>query len=1032
MNLSEPFIRRPVMTVLLTISIVWGGILAYRALPVSDLPSIDFPTIHVSSSFAGAPPETMASAIATPLEQQFMTLEGIKGIFSSSNTGSTSIILQFNLGRNIDAASTDVQAAITATLPTLPPNLPSNPTYRKVDPSSTPVVYFAFTSPNMTSGQLYDYANTIIGQRFSLVEGVAQIATIGAPYAVRIQVDPGALAAMNIGLDEVTADIQNATVEQPTGTLYSQRGEFTIDVDGQLLTAAPYGEIVINNQNGQLPKIKDIGRAFDSVNDDKYAQSYVTSEESLSSVIIAVLKQPGANAVRVVRDINALLDRMIPELPASLEMHRLYDHSETIIDSLYEVKKTLWIAFFLVILIIYLFLGEWVNTLIPVAALPVTILGSFFAMLLFGFNIDIFSLLALTLSIGFLVDDAIVVLENNVRHSQLGKNSMNASIDGAQEISITILSITLCLMAAFIPMIFLTGIIGRLFREFAVTIVTAVAISGIISLTLTPMLCSRLIRSYAATRQKTRIERFSEWFNLKLTTLYGPCLYWAMNHRSIVLMVGLFSILASVYLAIQIPQDFLPPGDQGIIRISTQAREGTSPFLMEKYQKALADIVAQNPAIDNLASFCASTNDNQGGIFVRLKPFAERHHIDAVINELDAKVHQIPGLSVYLSPLPLINLQFGTTAKALYQYALVSLDAKTLYHYAPTLVAKMEQDPKHFSQVSSDLLVNQPQLELTIRRDKAYDLNVNATQIENYLAYAYSNNKIATINSDISQYDVIIETLPRYYNDPSVLSQLYVRSSTNALVPMLELVDVAEIVGPMTINHLNGLPSIGISFNLPDGVALGDAVDALHKLTVGNFPHGVQGSVQGTASVFKDSFAALPSLLLISFFVIYVILGILYENFIHPITVMSALPPALFGGLLTLYIFQESLSVYSFVGLILLIGIVLKNGIMLVDFANSAVKDEKKSSRDAIIYAAKIRFRPILMTTCSALMGALPIALGSNTGSSQAYIPLGLCIAGGLCISQLITLFLTPVLYFYFEELSETIDKTWEKHFSRK
>ncbi len=1019
------------MTILLTASIVCGGILAYRALPVSDLPSVDFPTIQVSSSFPGAPPETMASAIATPLEQQFMTLEGIKNIFSTSNTGSTSIVLQFNLGRNIDAASTDVQAAITATLPTLPSNLPSNPTYRKVDPTSTPVVYFAFTSPNMTYGQLYDYANTIIGQRFSLVEGVAQILAIGAPYAVRIQVDPGALAGMNIGLDEVAQDIQAATVEQPTGTLYGPHTEFTIDVDGQLLTASPYEEIVINNQNGQLPKIKDIGRALDSVNDDKYAQSYVTSERSLASVIIAVLKQPGANAVRVVQGIDALLNKLIPELPASLEMHRLYDHSETIIDSLYEVKKTLYIAFILVILIIYLFLGEWINTLIPVAALPVAILGSFFAMLLFGFNVDIFSLLALTLAIGFLVDDAIVVLENNVRHSQLGKNAMDASIEGSQEISVTILSITLCLMAVFIPMIFLTGIIGRLFREFAVTIVTAVAISGVVSLTLTPMLCSRLVRSYTIARQKTRMERFSEWFNIKLRNSYEPCLHWAMNHRFTMIGVGLFSILASGYLLMQIPHDFLPPGDQGVIRLFTQAREGTSPFLMEKYQQELANIIIKNPHIENLASFSASVNDNQGGIFARLKPFAQRPHINEIMNTLNQEVHQIPGLQVYASPLPLINLQFGTTAKALYQYALVSLDAKALYNYAPKLVSKMEEDHKHFAQVSSDLLVNQPQLELTIRRDKAYDLNVNATQIENYLAYAYSNNKIATINSDISQYDVVIETLPRYYRDPTVLSQLYVRSSTNALVPLVELLDVSETVGPMTINHLNGIPSIGISFNLPDGVALGDAIDAIHNMTEGDFPPGVTGSVQGTASVFKESFATLPSLLLISFFVIYVILGILYENFIHPITVMSALPPALFGGLLTLYIFREPLSIYSFVGMILLIGIVLKNGIMLIDFANDAIRIGHKSPRDAIIQAALIRFRPILMTTCSALMGALPIALGSNTGSSQAYIPLGLCIVGGLCISQLITLLLTPVLYFYFEELSETLNNAWRKRFSR-
>lgn len=1017
MNLSEPFIRRPVMTLLVMLSIFWFGFTAYRSLPVSDLPNIDFPTIKVSVSYPGASPDTMANSVALPLEQAFMTIDGIQTLFSTSNTGSTTIVLQFVLDRDIDAASTDVQAAINIAQPNLPSDLPNNPTYQKVNPSATPILYLAYTCENMTLGELYDYANTFIGQRLSMIEGVSQVLAYGAPYAVRIQVDPGELAAKNIGLDEVATTIQNANVNLPTGTLFGLRDEFTIDVDGQLLTAPPYAEIIIKNQEGQLVKIKDVGRTLDSLKDDKYAQSYVTPDSNQPSVILAVLRQANANSVRIIQSIDHLLTTIQPELPAALKVHRIYDQSETIIESVTDVKKTLMIAFVLVVIIIYLFLGEWKNTVIPALALPISLFGTFAIMLLLGFSIDILSLLAMTLSIGFLVDDAIVVLENNVRHLQMGKTPLDASITGAKEISITVFSMTICLIAAFIPMIFMEGVIGRLFREFALTIVVAVGFSGLVSLSLTPMLCSRFIRAYSHA-EKTRMEHFAEWWNEKLKQLYEPCLHFAMRHRLYMLCLGFLSIIASLYLFALLPKDFLPPGDQGFIEAYTQARPGTSPFLMDDYHHTLSERIIHDPNVESLVSISAFANDNQGVLFVRLKPYQQRQPINTVIQTLHQELNQLPGVEIFLNPLPLINLQMGTTAQGLYQYSLTSINKEALYNYVPTLITSMKQDPAHFRQVSCDLLNTQPQLQLHIDRDKAYDLNVNANQIEGYFSYAYSDNKLSLIDGEINQYYVIVETLPKYYRNPSVLSQLFVRSSTNDLVPLVEILDIQETVGPLTINHLNGLTSVGISFNLPEGVALGDSLTALQTITHGTLPSGVIGTVQGTADVFKRSFASLNFLLLVALFVIYVVLGILYESFIHPLTVMSALPPALLGGLLTLYLFGETLSIYSFVGLILLIGIVLKNGILMVDFANEAVRVEHKSAYDAIIQACLIRFRPILMTTFSAIMGAVPIAIGSGTATSQSYVSLGLCIVGGLLISQLLTLLLTPVLYYYFELLN--------------
>ena len=1025
MNISKPFIYRPVMTVLVMMSILFFGISAYNSLPVSDLPNVDMPVIEVTITYPGANPETMANSIATPLEQQFMAMQGIQTVISSSNTGTTHIVLIFDLDRDIDDAATDVQQAITTAQPRLPTNLPNNPTYQKVNPASTPILYFVLINPNMTLGELYDYGNTFIGERLALVEGISQVTIYGSPYAARIQLDPEKLAAKNIGIDEVEQSIGQGTVNLPLGTLWGQRDNSTIDVDGQLMKADGYSELVIKNQDGGLVKIKDVGRALDSVQNDKYFMHLVNEKSDQTCIIMAVQRDQKANTVRAVKGVNELLSEMKSQIPDTMEIYRIYDQSETIREGIRDVQMTLAVSIFLVVFIIYLMLGKVLNTVIPFLALIMTLVGNIIAMFLIGFSIDILSLLAMTLSIGFLIDDAIVVLENNVRHVQKGETSFQAALNSSKEISVTVMSMTICLCAAFIPMVFMGGVIGRLFREFGLTIIIAVLISGFLALSLTPMLCSRFVKPYAE-EKKTRMERMAETINDRMKKSYERGLRWAMRHRITMVLAGIGSIFCSILLFAILPRDFLPPDDVGFIEGYTIARDGTSPYLMEKYHDEINKISIANPNVDSILSINSFTNPNEGILFLRLKEFHKREKMYPVIQELEKKFADVPGVVTTLSPLPLIDLTVGTTSFALYQYSMTSIDIDTLYDYTSTLIDRMKQNP-NFSQVSSDLRNHQPQWTLRIDRDKASNYNVTASQIENFFQYAYSDNKIAQINSPINTYDVLIETLPQFYRDPSVLSKLYVRSTNDNLVPLSEILDVSETAGPLTVNRYNGFTAVNISFNPAPGVPLGQALQSIEELTA-DIPLNIRGRVIGTADIFKNSLQSLNFLMLLSFFVIYIVLGILYESFIHPLTVMSALPPTLLGGLLTLYVFGQPLSIYSFVGLILLVGIVLKNGIMMVDFANEAVEKEKKSAADAIVEAALIRFRPIVMTTVSALMGAVPIAIGIGGGVAQNRISLGLCVVGGLLVSQLLTLLLTPVLFYYFESLQERLFAFIERH----
>ena len=1019
MSLSEPFIRRPIMTALVMATVLLFGCLAYHFLPVSDLPNVDLPTIKVSVSYPGASPETMANSVATPLEQQFMTIQGIRTIFSTSNTGSTSIVIQFELERDIDSASTDVQAAISRAEPNLPSDLPNNPTYQKVNPAATPILYFAIFSPAMSEGALYDYANTFIGQRFSMVDGVSQVITYGSPFAVRVQVDPGKLAAKNIGIDQVTNTLRQGNVDLPLGSLWGPRENYTVAADGQLFSADPYAELVIKNEDGSLVKVRDIGRSLNSVQNDKFFHTYVTKEKSHPCIVLAVQRAVGSNTVKVVQAVSQMLAKMQPQLPKTLQIATIYDQSEAILAQVFDVKVTLLIALGLVVLIIYLFLGKGLNTLIPTLTLPIAIFGTFALMALYGFSIDLLSLLAITLSIGFLVDDAIVVLENNVRYVQMGASSLEAATRSANQISTTVLSMTLCLIAAFIPLLFMQGVVGRLFREFAVSIVTVVSISGFVALSLTPLLCSRFIRPYDGKLKK--MEAFSERITVRLKQIYKPCLLFALDHGKTMLCIGTACVLGSIFFFFHLPTDFIPNSDIGFVQGFTLSADGTSPFLMRDYHKNACDEIIQDPNVESILSISSYTNPNEGVLFLRMPSYEKRKPMTEVISELSQKMRSMPGINFFFSPIPIINLQVGTTAQANYQYSLTSIDQKELYTYAPKLLDKIKRDP-HFSQVSSDLRNHQPQWALHILREKAANFNIQAFDVERFLTYAYSDNKISQINGDINQYDVLIETLPQFYRDPTVISQLFIRSNQGNLVPLSEIVTVNETIGPLTVNHVNGLPAVSISFNPAPDVSLGTALQKLEQIAKIERPTQIYGQTIGTAEVFSDSFHTLPLLLILSLFVIYVVLGILYESLIHPLTVMSALPPAVFGGLLTLFAFQESISLYSFVGLILLMGMVLKNGIMMVDFAIDAVEKEKKAPFDAIVEASLIRFRPILMTTLAAMMGAVPVALGIGGAFASSIRPLGLCIIGGLCFSQLLTLLLTPVLFLYFARLKERLE----------